>query len=34
MNTIDDCKQQLAAVNNFFDSLKKDSDNLIYLEAA
>jgi tRNA-dihydrouridine synthase B len=34
MNTIDDCKQQLAAVNNFFDSLKKDSEHLTYLEAA
>ena len=34
MNTIDDCKDQLAAINAFFDSLKEDSENLIYLEAA
>ena len=34
MNTIDDCQQQLAAVNQFFDSLKEDSEQLIYLEAA
>jgi tRNA-dihydrouridine synthase B len=34
MNTIDDCASQLAAINTFFDSLKEDSENLIYLEAA
>lgn len=34
MNTIDHCKDQLAAVNEFFDSLKDDSDELIYMEAA
>ncbi len=34
MNTIDDCALQLAAINTFFDSLKEDSENLIYLEAA
>ena len=34
MNTIDDCQLQLAAVNQFFDSLKEDSEQLIYLEAA
>jgi tRNA-dihydrouridine synthase B len=34
MNTIDDCALQLAAINTFFESLKEDSENLIYLEAA
>jgi tRNA-dihydrouridine synthase B len=34
MNTIDDCQKQLQAVNHFFDSLKEDSEHLIYLEAA
>lgn len=34
MNTIDDCQKQLQAVNHFFDSLKEDSEQLIYLEAA
>jgi tRNA-dihydrouridine synthase B len=34
MNTIDDCTLQLAAINTFFDSLKEDSEDLIYLEAA
>ena len=34
MNTIDDCQKQLIAVNHFFDSLKEDSEQLIYLEAA
>jgi tRNA-dihydrouridine synthase B len=34
MNTIDDCTLQLAAINHFFDSLKEDSEDLIYLEAA
>lgn len=34
MNTIDDCQKQLEAVNQFFDSLKEESEHLIYLEAA
>jgi tRNA-dihydrouridine synthase B len=34
MNTIDDCQEQLNAVNHFFDSLKQESEHLIYLEAA
>ncbi len=34
LNTIEDCQKQLVAVNHFFDSLKQDSEHLIYLEAA
>ncbi len=34
MNTIDDCQEQLKTVNHFFDSLKQESEHLIYLEAA
>ena len=34
MNTIDNCQNQLRAVNEFFDSLKEHSEDLIYLEAA
>jgi tRNA-dihydrouridine synthase B len=34
MNTIDDCQEQLNAVNHLFDSLKQESEHLIYLEAA
>jgi tRNA-dihydrouridine synthase B len=34
MNTIDNCQEQLKAVNDFFDGLKEHSEDLIYLEAA
>jgi tRNA-dihydrouridine synthase B len=34
MNTIDNCQEQLEAVNLFFESLKNESEYLIYEEAA